>query len=597
MEKSDANIGARPSAGASSVSPVERAGGSLRALAAYVRRRFRREFPRTPTPDAGELRLSSSMRLLLATTALVVTGVHPPEVGGSVAATYAVLAVYVAHAAAFHVMAVRRGTVPMAHQYALPWVDVGVCAVLIGLNGSHSRYFVLFFFGILGASLRGGFALGTATTLASIVLFVTVGYLGHPGDTEFELDQFLIRLTSLAVLGYVIASRGGYEVRLRRRLALLREIGTLSNPRFGPNRMLARGLESLRAFYDADVCAAILTTQDASGHELRRATRAATDAAHDVQEIPAPLAAALLSLGDELVCFRPGSRGAVRVSSRSGTTTDVTSDVSRRRAVAELLGVQAYLTVPLRAGSVTQGRLYVGADDAAFDHGDEKFLLQAADTIMPVAAHLALIERMATRAAEDERHRIALDIHDRLIQPYIGLQMGIGAVRQMVSSCPDQGLPRTAREGIAALAELSDMGIQQLRSYTSELRGAPAAGGLLESLRRFATRFHEATGIRVTLDVHGELRMDDRLATEIFSMACEAVSNVRRHTDAPSTTIALRAAGPRVELRVENPAGPDVRGKTFLPRSIAERAAAINGTVRVEVTEEGGTSVVVEVPL
>ena len=79
------------------------------------------------------------MRLLLATTALVVTGVHPPEAGGSVAATYGVLAVYVAHAAVFHVMAVRRGTVPMAHQYALPWVDVGVCAVLIGLNGSHRR--------------------------------------------------------------------------------------------------------------------------------------------------------------------------------------------------------------------------------------------------------------------------------------------------------------------------------------------------------------------------------------------------------------------------------------------------------------------------
>ena len=118
---------------------MERAGGSLRLLAAYVRRRFRREFPRTPTPDAGKLRLSSSMRLLLATTPLVVTGVHPPEAGGSVAGTYAVLAVYVAHAAAFHVMAVRRGTLPMAHEYALPWVDVGVCTVLIGLNGSHKR--------------------------------------------------------------------------------------------------------------------------------------------------------------------------------------------------------------------------------------------------------------------------------------------------------------------------------------------------------------------------------------------------------------------------------------------------------------------------
>jgi signal transduction histidine kinase len=384
---------------------------------------------------------------------------------------------------------------------------------------------------------------------------------------------------------------------VRRWRALLNDIGTLSNPRFGPNRMLARTLELLRAFYDADLCVAILASHDSRGHELRRSTRAAPNSAQDVEEVSAPLAAALLSLGDERVCFRPGFRGTAVVSSTGGFTADVGSDVSRYRAIAELLGVRAYLTVPLRVGTVTQGRLYVGGDEAAFDRGDEAYLLQAADMIMPVLAHIDLAERMATRAAEDERQRLALDIHDRLIQPYIGLQMGIGAVHQIVSRYPDQVQVPALRERIAKLAELSDLGVQHLRSYTRELRGAPATGGLLDSLRRFARRFHEATGIQVTLDVDGELRVDDRLAGEIFSMACEAVSNVRRHTEAPSATIRLRAAGERVVLRVENPAGPDAPRKPFVPRSITERATAINGTVRVEVTDEHSTAVVVEIPL
>jgi signal transduction histidine kinase len=533
------------------------------------------------------------MRLLLATTALVVTSIAPPESSRSLTATCVVLAVYMAHAAAICLTARLRNT-STALQYSLPWLDLVACAVLLGLNGWQSIYFVLFFFGIAVLSLCWGFAAGVSATIASSVLFVVVGYLSHPAGTLFELDQFLLRLISLAVLGYMMASRGEYELRLRRRLGLLRDIGTLSNPRFGPNRMLARALESLRAFHNADFCVAILAAHDSRGHELRRATRARADAAYEPEKISGQLAGALLSFGDELVCFRRGVRGGVAPARGGG---DGAEDRSRYQEVAELLGARAYLSVPLRADTRTLGRLYVAADNPAFDGSDGEFLLQAADRIMPVLSHIELIERMATRAEEDERHRIALDIHDRLIQPYIGLQMGINAVCQLVSRYPAPALPPAIRERTAALAELSEVGIQNLRGYVRELRGAPAAGGMLEALRRFSRRFHEATGIHVTLDIDGELAVSARLAGEIFSMACEAVSNVRRHTCAPSATIALRTAGQRVVLRVENPVEPGAPRKPFIPRSITERAAAINGNVSVELTREGRTAVVVEVPL
>jgi hypothetical protein len=245
-------------------------------------------------PDTAEHRLTSAMRLLLATTALVLTAAAPPQIGPPLAATYTVLGLYFVHAAVVHAMARVTKTVSTRFQYSLPWIDLGATGLLVTLNGWQSLYFLLFFFGIIVASLRWGMISGIVATALSIGLFATGGALG-PGAAALDEPAFVIRLMSLGVLGYMIALRGEYELRSRRRLALLRDIGTLSNPRFGANRMLARALESLRAFFDADVCLAVLRAHDARGHELRRATRSRPDAGGEAEEMPAALTAALLA--------------------------------------------------------------------------------------------------------------------------------------------------------------------------------------------------------------------------------------------------------------------------------------------------------------
>lgn len=530
-----------------------------------------------PVLEADERRMTAGIRVLLSGTVLAATAIDPSEPSRFAAFTYAALALYLGYAVL--VYAVVRSERPLSHrlEQALPIIDVGSYAALIGLSGgSNSIYFVLFFFGILTASFRGGLGDGVMVTAISVALFAVVGYMSRPPDPDFDLNRFLVRLVTLPVLGYLIAYRGGYERRLRRRLALLREISVLSNPRFGPHRMLVRALDRLRAFFDGDLALAILPLPG-GGHEVRMVTRQSAGTVPDPQPLPQSMGECLLGFGhDEVVCVPPGAS---------------------RDAVADRLGAPAYLTVPLRMPASAPGRLYVAGTAPRFAPGDGDFLLQAADQIMPALAHVTLIERMATQAADDERRRIALDLHDRIIQPHLGLQIGLSAAEQLAASSAPDVLP-AVRDRLHRLSELAALGMADLRGYMSDLHGEPRArGGLPDALRRFAARFQDATGIQVTVQCEDDLSIDERLAAEVFSMASEGVSNVRRHTNAPAARVLIRRSDEHLVLRVENAGDPDAPAAPFVPRSIAGRAAAANGTVKVESHPLQGTAVIVDIPL
>src|SRR4030095_4996489 len=99
-------------------------------------------------------------------------------------------------------------------------------------------------------------------------------------------------------------------------------------------------------------------------------------------------------------------------------------------ALTSLLDAKSLVTVPLRHRNQTIGRLYLTAQRRrAFDITDVEFLIQVTDYLMPVIDSIRLVDRLAAEAAEEERKRIARDIHDSIIQPYIGLQMGLAGLR------------------------------------------------------------------------------------------------------------------------------------------------------------------------
>jgi signal transduction histidine kinase len=217
---------------------------------------------------------------------------------------------------------------------------------------------------------------------------------------------------------------------------------------------------------------------------------------------------------------------------------------------------------------------------------------------MPVLDNIMLVDRMATRAADEERQRIARDIHDRIIQPYIGLQLGITSIRDLCELPAGKDLLPLLRDRTSRLQELAMMGIDDLRQYVRRLKyGENSNGGFVGGLQRFAASFYEATGIRVVVQADKGFHISDRLAAEVFPMLTEALSNIRRHTRSLSASIQLQETGERLVVIIENEIGSEAPPPPFIPRSIAERAASLEGTVRVNSLEGGNTAVVIEIPL
>src|SRR5438105_4226078 len=214
----------------------------------------------------------AAMRLMLALLALLSTYIDPGETTHYVAATYTVLAFYLVYSITLLTLAVRRRpTIPATVAY---WADVGWYILLIGSSkGTNSMFFCYFFFAISVASFQWGFTSGWRVTLVATVLFTGVGFTMAPDEPEFELNSFLLRPTSLLVLGYMIACWGGVETILRRRLALLKDVSQLSNPRFGVDRTFGTLMERLRAFYDADMCMLVMAEAHSGGYTLRRVRR------------------------------------------------------------------------------------------------------------------------------------------------------------------------------------------------------------------------------------------------------------------------------------------------------------------------------------
>jgi signal transduction histidine kinase len=237
-----------------------------------------------------------------------------------------------------------------------------------------------------------------------------------------------------------------------------------------------------------------------------------------------------------------------------------------------------------------------------FNAADAAFLQQVAAQVLPVIENIRLVERLAEDASEEERNRIARSVHDRVIQPYYGLQIGLKALYSLLQNGKNGNAAGERDEKpVALLSELMAMtsdGINELRAYVSGLKQSRAnETQLADSIQRFAAKFEHATGIHVkVVDGTNGFIGNARLTAEVFQMAAEALSNVHRHTSSRSARISLNLTGSMVRLQVENELGKGVAPVRFKPGSISDRAEALGG--RTEVSwADGRTILSVDIPL
>jgi signal transduction histidine kinase len=463
------------------------------------------------------------------------------------------------------------------------WVDVVYCLLLILYTGGNGSPVILFLlFPIAVASFRRGFAAGLRVTLCAVgALFVIA--LMFPVGAAAGLTATSLRLFGLFLIGAFLAYWGGQQFKLNRRLTLIGEITRLSNPRFGVDALINSVIRRLILLCAAQRGLLILCEPGTSACYLYRVDAAQPDKESQGEAITPNLQAKLLLLPETLAVIyserprhwwlRRRHYQAVDLKTNSGAN----AHRQEAQTLAELLSAGAYLSVPICFNEMTVGRLFLIADRCVFDGADIGYILQIVQQVTPVMENIRLVDHLASIAAEEERKKIARDIHDSVIQPYIGLQLGLTGVRRKLTA----GGVDVTRD-IDTLMEVISNEVVNLRSYVRGLKeGGKPSDNLVPAVRRFAGKFSEATGISVRVIANDELCLNDRLAGEVFQMVVEGLSNIRRHTASSLATIILARRDERLNLRIENNGGNGNPGAEFTPRSLTERAHALGGNLRV----------------
>jgi len=543
----------------------------------------------------------AASRCVLTATILLLLAFDPQARSRLPEVTYLVLGLYVIYSLVLY--ASTRWWYSLLPGRVEPWLDVIWATGLTALSGDPSGVFVVFsFFAILIAAFQWGLAPGLQITLLAAILLLSIGVaLGH-GEADFSFSHVLLGPVKLLVIGYMTASFGGQELKLKRRLALLKDVTRLSNPRFGVDRTLGMLLERMREFYNADACLYLIPGSYGAAYQFRRADRHAPERAVRAEVLPEDLARLLLAWPEhQAIVYGSGSwlrrqwackSSMETIDLRNGTRR--ISDEQLGESVAVMLDARAFITVPLSSPLMVGGRLYLATrTHNAFDASDADFLLQVIEHTMPVLHNIILVDQLASDAADAERQRIALDFHDGVIQPYIGLQMGLEAVRQKLSWGEAD-----VRPDIEHLLHLTKDEIVQLRLVILGLKtGGERIDGLVPAIQRFTHKFSAATGIQVELEATNAPHVNDRLAAEVFYIVTEGLSNIRRHSQAATASITLAQQDGCLIVEIGNDGVDGGAFCGFSPRSITERTTALGGRVRVERQGQTHAVVITEIPL
>lgn len=531
------------------------------------------------TPDA-EATMVFGMRLLLAISALLTLYVARDGVRLFNAWAWLVFVVYALHSLVL--LSVARSRAGFWHGPVIYWVDVGWYGLMtFATGGARSSFFAFFFFAILATSFRRGFDAGARLTLGSAAA-LALAALGTHGLENVQL--LLLRITFVLALGYMIAFWGGLAVDQRRRLALLRDVSRLSNPRFGVQHTLDSLMEKILVFYGGATC--VLLMQDANGRwVLNTVHHPATGRAISHNNVSDATVQPLLDFAPgETVLYRGVARTLIpydspgaHVVTAEGQWRDI--DPAGCSGIADLLDTGWFISaaLPLRRGA---GRIFVTSGER-LRRPDATFLNHIVQQAFPVIETIDLLDRLASDAALRERQKIARDLHDSTIQPYIGLRHAVAAIRQQA------GDDNVVAADLDRLLSMCTEVIGDMRQFAKSFRnGRQEEPELLIALRRQAAQVRSFYDLEVAVAHEGSLAISDRMAAEVFQIVTEGISNIRKHTRARTADVRLAQDAGLLAIDIVNPTDGRGAAEPFMPLSIAERVQALGGSLAVQPTAQ-----------
>jgi signal transduction histidine kinase len=339
-------------------------------------------------------------------------------------------------------------------------------------------------------------------------------------------------------------------------------------------------------------------------------------ASKEFAQLP-PAAAAELALA-LLVELAPAAAGSLWTLDSAGSTTCLVSHGKAPRsrrlrevARAALDGViagspQVHVRVVERwdrpyAALVARGR---GAES---EHLDE-YVEEAATALAPLLERVSLFDRRVQRehdlvaAGERRLLRLGFDLHDGPLQEIVALAEELRQASTQISAVVPDDLQQRVRGRFSDVDARLGALDESLRQIAHSIRSTTAvARPVADAVEGELLALESATGIEPDLQVEGDLAgLSDSQKIVLFRVVQEALSNVRKHSEAAKVSVALRSRRTFVELEVTDD------GCGFDPRrldtnrlglaGISERVRLLGGAVEIETIPGAGTTVRATLP-
>ena len=214
----------------------------------------------------------------------------------------------------------------------------------------------------------------------------------------------------------------------------------------------------------------------------------------------------------------------------------------------------------------------------------------------------ALLLNQVITVQEEERRRIARELHDETAQSLASLLLGLSALQE---SRTLKGARAQARE----LHQVVTRALGEVRRLASGLRPSALDDlGLPAAVARYADDFGKSRGLAITVDTAGlgAERMPPMVETALYRIMQEALSNVARHAGARSVRLQLDRFGAMVSMIVtddgsgfdpDRPPAPATAAHGLGIHTMRERALVLNGTLTIQSAPGRGTRVSVEIPV
>ncbi len=548
--------------------------------------------------------LIASARFLLASCSLFAIWLDPSEPSRYAELAYLIMSIYVVYSMALAVIAWRVNYPMKLFGFCTHAVDIGLFTIFIFFTeGPTSPFFVYFLFAVLCATIRWKWRGAVHTSAIALIAFICLGLYTRYSDhsNSFELNTFIVRIIYLMIMGLLLSHAAAYLNHLWNQVLALSEWPDADFHEIeGMTRKVLR--QACRAM---SACGAIAVWEEPEEPWTNSAFYSGGKFEFERKSPDSGNAIIPDALKDkDFLCLKPGLPESTALYASPAGFDYCRQPISISYELLPRTKMNSLICLRLR-GELLKGRLFI-ADKHRLTSDSLVIGRVIADRVSMIMDQFYLLRQLRLAAVNEERFRLARNLHDGLLQSLTGIGLKMKRIR------PSNDGPPLTREELLEITELLTFEQRHLRYLIRELRNFEE--GLCQTDFSLQVQLNDLCKlIRGYWGVDVQLRTDEfrktlpaHLENEVYFIVRESLINSAKHSGASKALADLKLKDDRIQIVTgDNGCGFPFHGcyghsellsGNLGPSTIMERVASLGGTMVLD-SKPYGTTLKIELPL